>query len=98
MKPVLLQETKGYSWEQLPAERTMRDILNRLGYRLKRIRKAKRLKKAKDNDAIFANVQAGTEEFHSWRWRRPWGECNSWWARFAIELALQRWIAIFTPV
>ncbi len=36
----------------------MRDILNRLGYRLKRIQKAKPLKKAKQTDAIFANVQA----------------------------------------
>src|SRR5215213_105526 len=30
---------QGHAPESLPAERTMRDILNRLGYRLKRIRK-----------------------------------------------------------
>jgi hypothetical protein len=40
----------------------MRDILNRLGYRLKRIQKAKPLKKTKGTDAIFANVQAVREE------------------------------------
>ena len=36
----------------------MRDMMNRLGYRLKRIQKAKPLKKTKQTDAIFANVQA----------------------------------------
>ena len=40
----------------------MRDILNRLGYRLKRIQKAKPLKKAPQTDAIFANVKAVHEE------------------------------------
>jgi len=38
--------------------RTMRDILNRMNYRLKRIRKAKPLKKTPQTDAIFANVKA----------------------------------------
>jgi hypothetical protein len=53
-----LQATKGYRAEDLPSERTMRDILNRMNYRLKRIRKGKPLRKTKDTDAIFANVQA----------------------------------------
>src|SRR3954453_12341196 len=35
----------GYAKEDLPGERTMRDILNRMNYRLKRIRKGKPLKK-----------------------------------------------------
>ena len=47
---------KGHAPQSLPSERTMRDILNRMGYRLKRIRKGKPLKKTKDTDAIFANV------------------------------------------
>ena len=34
----------------------MRSILNRKNYRLKRIQKGKPLKKTKDTDAIFANV------------------------------------------
>ena len=36
----------------------MRDILNRMGYRLKKIQKGKPLKKTKDTDAIFDNVAA----------------------------------------
>lgn len=49
---------KGYRAEDLPAERTLRDILNRMNYRLKRIQKGKPLKKTKDTDAIFANLAA----------------------------------------
>ena len=41
----------------------MRDILKRLGYRLKRIQKAKPLKKTKDTDAIFADVQAARQQY-----------------------------------
>src|SRR5262245_15501894 len=55
----------GYSDDRLPKERTMRDILNRMGYRLKRIVKAKPLKKTKDTDAIFANVAAAREQYQS---------------------------------
>jgi hypothetical protein len=58
-----LQREKGYREDQLPKERTMRDILNRLGYRIKRIQKAKPLKKTKDTNAIFANVQAARQEY-----------------------------------
>lgn len=36
----------------------MRDILNRMNYRLKRIQKGKPLKKVKDTDALFAKVAA----------------------------------------
>lgn len=49
---------KGYRPEQLPAERTLRDILNRMNYRLKRIQKGKPLKKTPETDAIFENVWA----------------------------------------
>ena len=41
----------------------MRDILNRLGYRIKRIQKAKPLKKTEDTDAVFANVRAARQEY-----------------------------------
>ena len=47
---------KGYA--DLPAERTMRDVLNRMGYRLARVRKGRPLKKTADTDLIFANVAA----------------------------------------
>ena len=58
-----LSSQKGYTDDRLPSERTMRDVLNRMGYRLKRIQKAKPLKKTKDTDAIFDNVQACREQY-----------------------------------
>jgi len=57
-----LREQKHYRTEDLPSERSMRDILNRMNYRLKRIQKGKPLKKTKDTDAIFANVRAVREQ------------------------------------
>jgi transposase len=57
-----LQSKHGYAEKDLPCERSMRDILNRMGYRLKRIQKAKPLKKTPQTDAIFANVHAAQEE------------------------------------
>lgn len=48
---------KGRPKEELPCERTLRDILNRMNYRLKRIQKGKPLKKTETTDAIFANVK-----------------------------------------
>ena len=53
---------QGYAAADLPKERTMRNILNRLNYRLKRIRKAKPLKKTKETNPIFANVKAAQQE------------------------------------
>lgn len=58
-----LKDHYGYADDRLPSERTMRDILNRLGYRLKRIQKGKPLKKTKDTDAIFANVAAARAQY-----------------------------------
>jgi hypothetical protein len=49
---------RGHDQADLPAERTMRAILTRMNYRLRRIRKGKPLKKVEDTDAIFANVAA----------------------------------------
>lgn len=49
---------RGYSEEEVPSERTLRDILNRMNYRLKRIQKGKPLKKTEHTDAIFQNVKA----------------------------------------
>ncbi len=54
--------TRGHAKADLPAERTMRNILNRMNYRLKRIRKGVPLKKVKETDAIFANVRAVREQ------------------------------------
>jgi hypothetical protein len=55
-------KSRGYADEDLPSERTMRDILNRMNYRLKRIRKGKPLKKTPATDAIFANVNQVREQ------------------------------------
>ena len=53
----------GYRPEEVPAERTLRDILNRLGYRLKRLQKAKPLKRLKETDAVFDNVAACRQQY-----------------------------------
>lgn len=58
-----LRRQKGYNDDRLPKERTLRDILNRLGYRIKRIQKAKPLKKTEETDAVFANVRAARQEY-----------------------------------
>jgi hypothetical protein len=52
----------GYAEEDVPSERTMRDILNRMNYRLKRLQKGKPLKKTEETDAIFANVKQVQEQ------------------------------------
>ena len=54
---------KGYDETQLPCERTIRDILNRMNYRLKRIQKGKPLKKTQDTDAIFENLKAARAKY-----------------------------------
>ena len=53
---------KGHSHKELPSERTLRDILYRMNYRLKRIQKGKPLKKTAETDAIFANVKEVREQ------------------------------------
>jgi hypothetical protein len=53
-----LIEQKGYREEDVPAERTLRDILNRMNYRLKRIQKGRPLRKTKETDAVFKNIAA----------------------------------------
>ena len=53
-----LRKHERYAKNKLPSARTMRNILNRMNYRLKRIRKGKPLKKTKDTDAIFDSVWA----------------------------------------
>lgn len=57
LRQALIDE-KGFTAEQLPSVRSLRRILNRMGYRLKRIQKTKPLKKIPQTDAIFANVEA----------------------------------------
>ena len=51
-----LIEHKGYRDEKLPHQSTIGRILDRLGYKMRRVRKTKPQKKIKETDAIFANV------------------------------------------
>ena len=51
-----LQSQCGYRASELPTERTLRTKLNALGYRLKRVRKCRPLKKSAATDAIFKEV------------------------------------------
>jgi hypothetical protein len=53
---------KGYQEQDVPKERCMRNILNRMNFRLKRIQKGKPLRKTAETDPIFANVKAVREE------------------------------------
>src|SRR3954465_1413848 len=52
----------GHAQADLPAERTMRTILNRMNFGLKRIRKGKPLRTVEDTAAISANVSAAGEQ------------------------------------
>jgi hypothetical protein len=61
VRQVLIAE-KMFRPNQLPGERTIRRILNRLGYRLRRVQKAKPIKKIEATDAIFEHVEAANRE------------------------------------
>jgi hypothetical protein len=51
-----LSDQKGWQHGQLPCANTIGNILNRLGYRLRRVQKAKPVKRVRDTEAIFDNV------------------------------------------
>ncbi len=51
-----LTEEKGYNDEDLPTDNIIGNILDRLGYNLKRVEKSKPVKKIKEADEIFENV------------------------------------------
>jgi len=61
MRKALIEE-KGYTDEELPSEVSIGNILNRLGYNLKRVQKAKPKKKIKEVDQIFENVWKANKE------------------------------------
>jgi hypothetical protein len=48
---------QGYGEELLPAPSTMAEVLKRLGFRLRKVVKAKPQKKIKETDAIFAHIK-----------------------------------------
>lgn len=53
---------QGIAEEELPAPSTMAEVLKRLGYRLRKVIKAKPQKKIPETDAIFANVKKRPRE------------------------------------
>jgi Rhodopirellula transposase DDE domain len=48
---------QGYAEEELPSRGTMAEVLNRMGYRLRKVVKAKPHKKIKETDAIFDTIK-----------------------------------------
>jgi hypothetical protein len=52
----------GYGAEQLPSPSTMAEVLNRLGFRLRKVLKAKPQRKIAETDAIFANIKKKTKK------------------------------------
>jgi len=53
---------KGWLDEDLPSTRTISTILNRLGYRLRRVQKSKPIKKVEQTDAIFDHLSEVNQE------------------------------------
>src|SRR5439155_20700002 len=60
---------QGYSKEQLPSPSTMAEVLNRMGFRLRKVVKAKPQKKIKETDAIFDNIKK--------KMLKPWHQAAS---------------------
>lgn len=62
---------KGWKDDELPCENTIGNMLNRLGYRLRRVQKAKPVKRVRATEAIFDHVhrenQAADEREDAWR-------------------------------
>jgi hypothetical protein len=48
---------QGYREDQLPSPTTLAEVLNRMGFRLRKVVKAKPQKKIQETDAIFDNVK-----------------------------------------
>jgi len=57
-----LIEQKNYQEEELPKQRTINTILNKLGYHLRKVKKNKPLKKIPETDAIFDQVRKVNRE------------------------------------
>jgi Rhodopirellula transposase DDE domain len=51
---------QGYRADQVPSPSTLAEVLNRLGFRLRKVLKAKPQKKIAQTDAIFANIEKKT--------------------------------------
>jgi len=62
---------QGYREAQLPSPSTMAAVLNRMGFRLRKVVKAKPQKKLKETDAIFDNIKK--------KMTTPWHQAASNW-------------------
>jgi hypothetical protein len=58
---------QGFRKRELPASSTMAGILNRLGFRLRKVLKAKPQKKIAQTDAIFANLKKRPASARGWQ-------------------------------
>lgn len=59
-----LIEQKKYTDEELPTNQTLNNMLNKLGYNMKRTQKVKPLKKIPEPDAIFKKLNEIHNEFY----------------------------------
>ena len=97
MRQALIDQ-KSWKSEELPCEKTIGNILNRLGYRLRRVQKAKPVKKVRETDAIFENGQrenqASDERKDSLRISidMPWAFCfvRVWPCKYRVRTSLNR--------
>jgi hypothetical protein len=53
---------QGYGEAHVPAPSTMAEVLNRMGFRLRKVVKAKPQKKIEETDAIFDNIEKKTRQ------------------------------------
>jgi len=60
---------QGYREDQWPSPSTMAEVLNRMGFRLRKVVKAKPQKKIKETDAIFDNIKK--------KMPKPWQQAAS---------------------
>jgi hypothetical protein len=65
---------QGYGLDQLPSPSTMAEVLNRMGFRLRKVVKAKPQKKLKETDAIFDNIKKKTNK----RAHREMSNAGAW--------------------
>ena len=62
VREALLQNEQTYAPQEIPSAGTIRRVMNRLGYRLRRVQKTKPAKKIPETDAIFEHVRLAHAE------------------------------------
>jgi len=78
-RAIRLLRDRGIPEEKLPRKSAMAVILNRLGYRLRKVVKAKPQRKIAETDAIFENVKIKNDEAkNDYLIRRLSVDCQDW--------------------